>query len=293
MAEISTLTADIYKLLEGGSLTTSDVLFEKFGKEMELVLRSRLTPEERVPALRMSNVGRPIRQLWYELNGYKGEALTGQTQFKFLYGHVLEALAIALAEAAGHTVERFQEVVEVDGIKGHIDCIIDGTLVDVKSCSPYSFKKFEDGSLLQEGNDPFGYIGQLSGYAHALQLARPRFIAINKVSGEICTLEVPQEIVEKYDIRKRIETVREAVSLPNEPPRCYEPVPVSKTDKSGNRKLAIGCSYCSYKEYCWREANNGKGLRTFVYSTGPVYLVETLKEPKVFEANNQQKEEQS
>jgi hypothetical protein len=292
VATIDTLVADVFELLGGDKLNDIPIgLFEKFGKEMELVLRSRLTPEERVPALRMSNVGRPLRQLWYELNGYKGETISGQTQFKFLYGHVLEALCIALAESAGHEVSRFQEEVEVDGIKGHIDCVVDGVLVDVKSCSPYSFKKFEDGSLLQPGSDPFGYVGQLSGYANQIGLPAA-WIAINKVTGDICILRLPNEYIENYDIRKRIETVRAAVNLPDEPERCYEPVPVSKTDKSGNMVLPVGCSYCGWKEYCWRDANEGRGLKTYIYSTGPKFFTKILKEPRVFEANNYKKEEQ-
>lgn len=283
---IDTLVADVFGLLGGDTLNdVSPALCEKFGKEMELVLRSRLTPEERVPALRMSNVGRPLRQLWYELNGYKGETLTGQTQFKFLYGHVLEALCIALSEAAGHEVTRLQEEIEVDGIKGHIDCVVDGVLVDVKSCSPYSFKKFQDGSLLQPGNDPFGYVGQLSGYAHEIKLPAA-WIAINKVTGDVCVLHLPQENIDTYDIRKRIEEVRQSIAIPDEPARCYEPVPVSKTDKSGNMVLNVGCSYCGWKEYCWRDANEGRGLKTYIYSTGPRFFVSIKKEPRVFEAKN-------
>jgi len=279
LSDINTLVADVFKLLEGNEIVSPKV-FEKFSHEMGLVLRSRLTPEERVPSLRMSNVGRPLRQLWYELNGYKGEDLSGPTRMKFLYGHVLECLVIALSEAAGHTVERLQEEVSVDGVLGHIDCVISGTLVDVKSCSPYSFKKFQDGTLLEPGNDPFGYVGQISGYAHEIKLPAA-WIAINKVTGDLCVLHVPQEYIDEYDIRKKIKEAQNTVASKEEPPRCCEPTPVSKTDKSGNLVLPAQGSYCAWKQYCNRNANEGKGLKTYVYSTGPKFFTTIIKEPRV------------
>ena len=42
-------------------------------------------------------------------------------------------------------------------------------------------------------------------------------------------------------------------------------------------KLAIGCSYCQFKEHCYPD------MRVFAYSYGPKYLVDVVKEPKVQE----------
>ena len=50
-----------------------------------------------------------------------------------------------------------EKEVEVDGVRGHIDCLIDGWLVDVKSCSQGAFPKFKDGDVFT--NDPFAYFG--------------------------------------------------------------------------------------------------------------------------------------
>jgi hypothetical protein len=213
------------------------------------------------------------------MSGMKGEKLSGKTLLKFAYGDLIEALVIALSEAAGHEISRFQEEVNVDGIKGHIDFVLDGVLVDVKSCSSYSFNKFKDGGLLEAGNDAFGYVAQLSGYAHALELPAA-WIAINKVDGEVCILELPKERIDQYDVKTRISTVREAISNTTPPARCYED---EDDGKSGNRKLGIGCSYCAYKSSCWGDANGGQGLRIFLYSTGPRFLTNVSVEPKVFE----------
>jgi len=53
--------------------------------------------------------------------------------------------------------------------------------------------------------------------------------------------------------------------------------------KSGNMKLGVNCSYCPHKVTCWDDANNGDGLRLFLYSNGPMWLTEVQKEPKVQE----------
>ena len=51
-------------------------------------------------------------------------------------------------------------------------------------------------------------------------------------------------------------------------------------DKSGNRKLCMNCSYCSFKKTCW------PNLRTFIYSHGPVFLTHVERPPKVEEVIN-------
>lgn len=226
----------------------------------------------------MSNVGKPLRQLYYDLNGFEGDKPSGKTLVKFAYGDLCEALVIALAQAAGFKAERFQEEVIVEDVPGHIDLILEGVLVDVKSCSPYSFQKFKDGSIIH--NDPFGYVGQLSGYKNAINLPAA-WIAINKIDGEICVLELPDEISQRFNVQAKIKLIKETIAGPNEPERCYQDEPEGK---SGNRKISVSCSYCSHKIRCWRDSNNGQGLRVFQYSTGPKWLSVVEREPKVEEA---------
>ena len=285
MPTIDRLIPDIYSLLQdkknplpgalGEALINNKDIFERFGKELGEVLFKSVS-EEKAPSLRMSNIGRPLRQLYYEINQtVQPEPISGQSLFKFAYGHVLEALVLQLAETAGHTVERQQEEIEVDGVKGHIDAVIDGVLIDVKSASPYSYAKFKDGSLFT--NDPFGYIGQLSGYANSLGL-EAGYIAVNKVSGEMHFLKLPGEMIRAYDVRTRVKTVREAIAGSHEPERCYEDEP---DGKSGNRKLGVSCSFCAFKSHCWRDANGGQGLRVYDYSNGTRYLTNVAREPRV------------
>lgn len=232
------------------------------------------------PSLRMSNVGQPLRKLWYEVaSGLPGEPLQSHVKVKFMYGHIIEDAILSLASQAGHEVRARQYEVEIDGVKGHIDAIIDGVLVDVKSCSTYSFKKFKNHKLAED--DPFSYIAQLSAYSQALGGIDGAFLAIDKTLGHICLDYYTKEELAEYDIRGKIQASR-AVLESNEPPtpRCYSPV---ADGKSGNYVLATTCSYCRFKHECWSDANGGQGLRTFVYSTGPKFFTHVEKEPRVEE----------
>lgn len=275
------LPKDIYKLLEGGLRQDENLgsVIEKFGLDSSGVLKKYLSTKGYHPTLRMSNIGKPFRQLWYELNKPEvGEPLRGETLLKFMYGSLIEELIFSLAKSAGHEISRQQEEVSVDGIVGHIDGFISGELVDVKSCSSYSYNKFLSGSVISD--DPFGYVAQLAGYARSLDLDRAYFVAVDKVSGGICVLELTKEIIIGYDVRDRIETVRKKISSPVEPERCHPDV---DDGASGNKRLGINCSYCAFKFHCWRESNNGTGLRIFAYSQGPRFLTEVVREPNVYE----------
>lgn len=86
--------------------------------------------------LRGSRIGTSCgRKQWYDTNAPESaEDMDPHTLLKFLYGNILEEIILFLAEEAGHSVEKRQATVELDGIVGH-DAIIDGTLVDVKSAS--------------------------------------------------------------------------------------------------------------------------------------------------------------
>ena len=58
-----------------------------------------------------------------------------------------------------------------------MDSKIDGEVVDVKTASSYSFKKFEQGTLNED--DPFGYVTQLTGYEEHEKTKRGGFLAVN------------------------------------------------------------------------------------------------------------------
>lgn len=227
--------------------------------------------------LRMSNIGKGTRQLWYAKHYDSEEKLEGHTLLKFLIGDITECVVLFLSKMAGHSVTHLQDEVSLEGIKGHIDADIDGVTVDVKSASPYAFKKFENGTLVED--DAFGYIEQIASYSKARE-TDGAFLAMDKVSGKLAYLPFSKEELDKFDVVDRIKYLKEALESPVEPDRCY---PDEKMGESGNRKLGVNCSYCEFKKRCWSDSNGGIGLRTFLYSSGPVFLTTVKSEPKVFE----------
>lgn len=276
MKTIDTLIPDIEALFDGHDC--SDEKLDIFMDTLKAQIKRTFAgyKEQRGGTLRMSNIGKPChRALWYDVRGFEAEPLSPSAKMKFLYGHIIEALIIYLAKEAGHEVQDEQMRVQLDGINGSIDCIIDGVLVDVKSASSYSYKKFKDGTLAD--NDPFGYLAQLSGYRAAVGAERAGFLAIDKTLGHMCLYE-PESLPEPLSI---IQATRASVNSEVAPERLSgASVPEGK---GGNEKLSMTCSYCSYKQGCWKDANEGQGLRCFLYSTGPVWLTKVEKVPNVLE----------
>jgi len=286
MPDINNLIPDIYHALKTGKNMNSvqnRASLEKFARTIYGSARRALSEEDNKERskknLRMSQIGKPDRQLWYDMQeGIEPEPISGQTKLKFLYGEILEALVILLTEVAGHEVSEEQKEVEIEGIKGHKDCRIDGLLVDIKSASPYSFKKFKEGTL--SSSDPFGYIAQISSYAEAGKDNEAAFLAIDKSNADLALLKI--EDVHMINASERIQKVKSMITQPSPPDRCYSD---EEDGKSGNRKLAIGCVFCPHKERCWSDANGGQGLRAFQYSNGVRYLTQVGKVPDVQEIN--------
>jgi len=224
----------------------------------------------------MSNIGSKCdRKLWYTVNEpNKAEPLPPEVRFKFAFGHILEELVLFLAKEAGHSVEGTQDTLTIAGVKGHRDAVVDGVLVDVKSASSYSFKKFEDG--LTSDKDSFGYLDQLGAYLYASQddpvvvhKDRAAFIAVDKTLGHI-TVDVQPNTYKNYD--KVVAEKKAVITQKEPPPRAFSDEP---DGKSGNRKLGTECSYCAFKNNCW------SGLQTYIYSSGPRYLTRVVREPDV------------
>ena len=280
MAKIETLVQDIYKLLGpedshlNEDLVSSQVgiFTQHVGRHVKDFLKEKPTYRK---GLRLSGIGRPARQLWYDAQCEDQPIpLDASTRIKFLYGHILEELLILLTVLSGHEVTEAQKEITVEGVKGHQDCKIDGVVVDCKSTSHRGFDKFKNRTL--EDDDPFGYIEQISGYAEGNGVDEAAFLAINKQTGEICLTPVhSMEMINAGDKIKYLKKIMEVSTPPN---KCYDDVP---DGVSGNRKLAIGCLYCNHKKLCWQDANQGQGLRVFQYAQSKRYLTKVFRTPDV------------
>ena len=263
------VVADIYAMMESKNADPSvdvEAEIEKFGEGVKALMRTEFGREKREDnrRLRLSNIGRTDRYLWNHYNGTAGEELQPHTYVKFMYGHLIEEMLLFLTRMAGHSVTDEQKVCKVEGIVGHMDCKIDGVVTDVKSASSFGFKKFKDGTLAND--EPFGYIDQIKAYAHDCGETQVGWLTMDKANGENENLKEP--------IVDRVQHIKQLVEGDEPTEYCYDPVP---DGKSGNMKLAMGCSYCQFKEHCY------PNMRVFAYSYGPKYLVDVVKEPKVQE----------
>jgi CRISPR/Cas system-associated exonuclease Cas4 (RecB family) len=276
--KINTLIKDIYSLFTTRYTPNPDNV-KTFGNSLASLVEDRLSERKDQAYLRPSNIGQPCdRKLWYSINTPdKAEPLSPTVKFKFLYGDIIEALVLFLAAEAGHKVEGCQETVEIAGVKGKRDAIIDGVLIDVKSANSRSFKKFEDHTLAP-GNDPFGYLQQLDFYLKASEADeklttkdRAAFFAVDKELGHLVVDLHPRLDQEWEEV---IAEKRDLLARESPPDRAFEDVPEGK---SGNRRLTVPCTYCPFKKTCW------PNLRTYIYSNGPMFLTNVTRAPKVTE----------
>lgn len=215
--------------------------------------------------------------LWHSIHSPgEAEPLPPWAEFKYSFGHIIEGLAVALAKASGHNVVGEQDELNVDGIIGHRDCVIDGCIVDVKSSSSFGFKKFKDKSILE--NDDFGYLDQLDGYLvgslnDPLVTVKDKgyLLVIDKQLGHICLYE---HRLRHEHILQRVQEYKEVVAQ-TYAPRCT--CKSVKDGESGNLRLDTKASYSPQKFSC------NPGLRVFIYSGGPRFLTKVVRKPDVLE----------
>lgn len=279
MKSIETLIPDIYETVSQKGGWFSPDLAKEFSREVA----NRLVDASNTqgsPKLRLSQMGpRCPCALWHSIHKpEEAEPFPPWVQIKFSYGHILEALVIAMAKAAGHEVTGEQDVVYVNGVAGHRDCIIDGNIVDVKSAASPSFVKFQSGSIAQ--GDSFGYLDQLDGYlvgSASDELVRNKnsayLLAIDKQLGHLCLYEHKGRF---EHIKNRVEEYKRITDLPHPPACTCQSVP---DGSSGNMKLDTTASYNIFKYACKPH------LRTFLYSNGPRYLTKVVRVPDVPEVD--------
>ena len=203
--------------------------------------------------LRMSNIGRPSCQLWFEKN--KPEtALPKPTTFvmNMMIGDIVEAVFKAILRESNVKFENSEEVtLEIDEkttISGSYDLVMNDAVDDIKSASDWSYKyKFDSYETLHSG-DSFGYVGQLAGYAQASNKKAGGWWVVNKANGQF--KYVPAHI----DMDKELDKVKKNIKAvdSDELVRCFEPEPEMFRGKpTGNMVLNKNCTFCSYRQSCW------------------------------------------
>ena len=202
--------------------------------------------------LRMSNIGKPTCQLWFEKNQPE-KALPKPTTFvmNMMLGDIVEAVFKGLLTEAGVTYTDNAKVtlkLKDNEISGEYDLVIDDAVDDVKSASDWSYRnKFASYATLAH-NDSFGYVSQLAGYARASDKKAGGWWVVNKANGEFKYVKADMHLDEEMiKIQHTVDTLEK-----NEFKRCFEPVPEKWRGKeTGNTVLNDNCRFCSFKFSCF------------------------------------------
>ena len=204
--------------------------------------------------LRMSNLGRPTCQLWFEKNEPE-TALPFPTTFvmNMLLGDIVEAAFKGILKEAGVKYEDKDNYVELEledtTIKGSYDLVINDAVDDVKSASDWSYRnKFESYETLN-ASDPFGYVGQRAGYAKASGKKAGGWWVVNKANGNIKYVAA-----NGLDIDSEVTKLNDTVATVNDNvfERCFNPVPETFRGKAtGNTVLNSNCKFCDYRHECF------------------------------------------
>jgi len=288
--DIQTLISDIYSYMNGAGdeHPDRDRIIDEFKEECANIAR-RFTEERTAPRqfrLRPSNMGHPIRKLWFQANTPMPEANErSHLPLTFMFGSLTEAMLLCVAKLTGkHEITDQQKTVGLGGIEGSIDAVIDGALVDVKSASPYSFNLVRNGSLTSSNpeDDPWGYRDQASFYSRADGRDKFYWLTFDKSSGELALtgFDALTGMKSRKALEDQITRTNEILKQPSPPTElCYQPVP---DGKSGNETLHKLCSMCPFKMACFPH------VRVFKYATGLKYLTKVNRTPDVEEVTNQQ-----
>ena len=231
------------KTIAGIKKDIGEALNRQFGKKTK----------RREFQLRMSNVGRPSCQLWFEKNSpEKADPLPTTFVMNMMLGDIVEAVFKGLMKEAKVKFKDSDKVSLDLGetkVSGTYDLILDDAVDDIKSASDWSYRnKFESYDTLAE-EDPFGYVGQLAGYAKASGKKAGGWWVVNKANGQF--KYVPASNIDVDEEVKKLKTNVNVVKS-NVFKRCFESVEETFRGKAtGNRVLGITCSFCRYKNSCW------------------------------------------
>ena len=249
----------VYSFLQKAMKGESDMAEEirdQVAQDVKAALEKQFSgPSRDEFKLRMSNIGRPKCQLWFEKNDSEDKTpLPPHFLMNMIIGDIVEAVFKGLLRAAGISFTDNEKVTLKleDGteINGEFDMVLDDAVDDVKSASPWSYQnKFASSAALADG-DSFGYIAQLVGYSRAAGKRMGGWWVVNKANGEF--KYVPAEDIDEAVVLSEIQDTVSYINNDEPFQRCFEPVSETHYRKpTGNKKLGVGCSFCSYKHKCW------------------------------------------
>ena len=244
----------LQKAMAGESSMTEEVT-KQVASDVEAALNKQFNSGPRDEfKLRMSNIGKPKCQLWFEKNDPEDKTpLPPHFLMNMILGDIVEAVFKGLLRAAGQEFKDNDHVTlklkNGKEINGEYDMEMDGKIDDVKSASPWSYKnKFASFDALAQG-DSFGYIAQLVGYATAAGKDVGGWWVVNKGNGEFKYVDASE--VDKEAVLDDIQSLVDYIDSDAPFERCFEPVPETYYRKpTGNIVLPSACKFCNFKHKC-------------------------------------------
>ena len=249
-----------------GEVELPDHLITEFKESCELAIRKQFTKRES-PKLRMSGIGSPICKQILSLQNCPKETSYNDIM-RFLFGDLIEAVAMLVIKAAGIKVVGEQKpsqiILDKENIKGTLDVIIEEDGVqkvwDIKSASPFSFDyKFRKGYDKIKDDDPFGYIVQGHLYGESNKMPFGGWIVVNKSTGEWAVVDAPSDIEERKRVIKEANNIVKAVKKADfKKVKLKDDWETYRQDgeilRTKNRLMPKLCSFCEYKKHCWEDA---------------------------------------
>lgn len=245
-----------------------ETIINEFGENCKKALRECLLSKrsEEPFKLRMSNIGKPLRQLMLE-KLYGRPAMDAQQRLRMTYGYIWESFLFFLLKAAGLNIET-DKFVKLDvaydsdktaKVNGRLDLKIDGEIYDIKSASPWSYdNKFVTFDKMEQ-DDAFGYCGQALGYSIADKSYFGGWIVIDKADGRIKVVPIPKdkyrEIARKYldDFKLKFRALANNLTqkdIDTIAPCIGELDETFNKRPTGNKFLSKSCEFCSNKYKC-------------------------------------------
>src|SRR5210317_6754 len=277
----------IHRYLEDvrkGKRGMSDATIARIVRDVKEAVEKQFAGKERKFTMRMSNIGRPYCQLWFDKNQPE-EGLEPSANFlmNMMIGDIVEAVFKGvLTEAGVEFSDGFKSTLTLGKhkIDGTHDMIMHKRVDDIKSASPWSYNnKFKDYETLTE-HDAFGYIGQLAGYSKALGVEPGGWWVVNKGTGEFKYVSAWDMAVDRQDILDEIEEKADKLAQ-NKFERCFEPVEETFRKKpTGNKVLAEECGWCKYRYKCWPSVQELPSLASQAKNPPMVAYIEIADEYK-------------
>ena len=254
-----------------GEVTISPSATQDFADECKESVDIQLN-RKREYRIRMSGLGRPLCQQLLERSGLV-EEMDYNALFRFLFGDLVESVAVLIMEQAGVEIVEKQKAVSLNiagqTVNGTLDLILRDEMGidkvwDVKSASEWAFKFKYTGyggyDKIKE-DDPFGYIMQGHLYGEATGLPFGGWIVINKSSGEVAMVEAPDwqdedRKIYMADAEQRVKRLIDPDPDFVKPFKSeFETYKVkSEVIRTGNKTLPKICSMCGYRSHCWSKS---------------------------------------